>query len=549
MKTRHTRAFSALILSGTLVVAGCSSSNSTTASSSTTADSTTPASTGYVPTTAEATPAPLPDAERWQPAKHLAADAGWSGVPSGLVYENGSYHVFYPHNPTGDDAAGAVDWAHATSPDLVTWTEQPVAIAGSDDDQVLSGSVVIDQDNTSGLGSNAEPPLVALYTGNDDGQSLAYSTDHGQTWTEYSDNPVLLPRGSAGLQDPKVVWYEEGGYWVLVAAAADFSVQFYKSENLTDWTYLSEFTGAGVQDGAWGSPDLFPLPLDGDEDDIKWVLPVSVRSGAVAGGSGVQYFVGSFDGTGFEADPLGPAGVGAVQPGEMFSWMDWGTDFYGAGTISGAPDGRTLAVGWLNNWNYAEATPTSPWRGSMTLPRELSLATVDGIPRLQQTVPTEASTALAAPGPAFTEATITIPNGSRKLDDDASGTNLDITATLVPGDGAVAGVTVLGSATGQRGTRIQYVKETGILQIDRTNSGRTDLPGFAPGAAVAVPLTDGALNLHIVVDGSGVEVFAGDGKVALSALAFPAAGDDKVAVFSGGGKATINNLVVTQLGA
>jgi sucrose-6-phosphate hydrolase SacC (GH32 family) len=50
-----------------------------------------------------------------------------------------------------------------------------------------------------------------------------------------------------------------------------------------------------------------------------------------------------------------------------------------------------------------------------------------------------------------------------------------------------------------------------------------------------------------VVDGSGVEVFAGDGKVVLSALAFPAAGDDKVAVFSGGGKATINNLVVTQL--
>jgi len=227
--------------------------------------------------------------------------------------------------------------------------------------------------------------------------------------------------------------------------------------------------------------------------------------------------------------------------------MDWGTDFVGATTISGAPNGRTLAIGWLDNWNYAEATPTSPWRGSMTLPRELSLGTVDGRPRLLQTVPTEAGTALAATGPAFTEATIAIPNGSRKLDDDASGTNLDITATLVPGDGAVAGVTVLGSATGQRGTRIQYVKETGILQIDRTNSGRTDLPGFAPGAAAAVPLTDGALNLHIVVDGSGVEVFAGDGKVVLSALAFPAAGDDKVAVFSGGGKATMNNLVVTQL--
>jgi fructan beta-fructosidase len=544
----RTATFSALALSCALVVAGCGNANSPAASSSPTPAAPTAASS-YVPTTASASPAPLPDAERWLPAKHLAAATGWSGAPSGLVYAGGTYHAFYPHNPTGDDAAGAVDWAHATSPDLVNWTEQPVAIAGDADNQVLSGSIVLDKDNTSGLGSADQPPLVAIYTNKaDDDQSLAYSTDQGQTWSQYSGNPVLQSSGSTGVQDPKVFWYEPGGYWIMVAAAADkFAVELYKSKNLTSWTRLSEFTGAGVQDGAWASPDLFPLPLDGDAGNVKWVLPVSIKSGAVAGGSGVQYFVGSFNGTTFVPDPLGPAGVGAAQPGEMFSWMDWGTDFYGASTVNGAPDGRTVAIGWLDNWNYAEATPTSPWRGSMSLPRELSLATVDGIPRLLQTVPTEATTALAAPGPAFTEPTITIPNGSRKLDDKASGTALDITATLVPGDGAVAGVTVLGSATGQRGTRIQYVKESGILQIDRTNSGRTDLPGFAPGAAAAVPLTDGALNLHIVVDGSSVEVFAGDGKVVLSALAFPAAGDDKVAVFSGGGKATINNLAVTQL--
>jgi len=294
VKTRYTHALSALILTSALAVAGCSSGSSPTAASSaasSTGAASSVAASSYVPTTAAETPPPLPDAERWLPAKHLAAATGWSGVPSGVVYENGNYHVFYPHNPTGDDPAGAVDWAHATSPDLVNWTEQPVAIAGSKDDQVLSGSVVVDEDNTSGLGTADQPALVSIYTGTaDDGLSLASSTDHGQTWSKYSDNPVL-PAGSSSVRDPKVFWYAEGGYWVLVAAAEnDFSVQLYKSKNLTDWTKLSEFTGAGVQEGAWANPDLFPLPLDGDADNVKWVLPVSIKSGAVAGGSGVQYF-------------------------------------------------------------------------------------------------------------------------------------------------------------------------------------------------------------------------------------------------------------------
>ena len=37
------------------------------------------------------------------------------------------------------------------------------------------------------------------------------------------------------------------------------------------------------------------------------------------------------------------------------------------------------------------------------------------------------------------------------------------------------------------------------------------------------------------------------GKVVLSTLVFPPAGDDKVGVFSGGGKATVENLSVTKL--
>jgi levanbiose-producing levanase len=262
----------------------------------------------------------------------------------------------------------------------------------------------------------------------------------------------------------------------------------------------------------------------------------------------VQYFVGSFDGETFTPEPLGPAGVGAPQPGEMFSWMDWGADFTSATTFSGAPDGRTVALGWLNNWMYADAVPTSPSRGSMSLPRDLTLSTVDGVPRLLAAIPAEAATALTATPPAYAKDSVPITNGSRKLDSSASGTHLLIQATLVPGAAQVSGVTVLGSSTGKTGTRIQYVTETGILQVDRTTTGQTAFsPAFSLGSAAPVALTDGKLNLRIVVDGDSVEVFAGDGKAVISSLVFPAAGDDDVALFAGGGKATAENVSVTQI--
>lgn len=56
-------------------------------------------------------------------------------------------------------------------------------------------------------------------------------------------------------------------------------------------------------------------------------------------------------------------------------WLDYGTDDYAGSTFSGtAPgDSRTLFLGWMSNWRYALRVPTSPWRGTMTLPRELAL--------------------------------------------------------------------------------------------------------------------------------------------------------------------------------
>ena len=54
--------------------------------------------------------------------------------------------------------------------------------------------------------------------------------------------------------------------------------------------------------GAWECPDLFPLAVDGNPRNIKWVMVVNLNPGGIAGGSGGQYFVGDFDGTTFTSD-------------------------------------------------------------------------------------------------------------------------------------------------------------------------------------------------------------------------------------------------------
>jgi len=149
--------------------------------------------------------------------------------------------------------------------------------------------------------------MVAVYTSLNtrtgvQAQSLAYSTDRGCTWTRYSGNPVL-DLGSKQFRDPKVFWYGEGGYWVMATVLAEeHVVKLFRSDDLRSWTHLSDFGPANAVGGVWEMPDLFPLPVDGDPADMRWVLLVSLNPGAVAGGSGTQYFVGDFDGTRFTAE-------------------------------------------------------------------------------------------------------------------------------------------------------------------------------------------------------------------------------------------------------
>jgi len=298
--------------------------------------------------------------------------------PNGLVFHKDEYHLFYQHYPDSN-VWGPMHWGHAVSKDLIHWENLPIALYPDSLGYIFSGSAVYDLNNSSGLGSAANPPLVAIFTHHEPAgeleglntyqyQSIAYSLDEGRTWTKYNGNPVLSNPGIRDFRDPKVSWLPQFKKWVMALAVKD-RIHFYSSPNLTDWEFLSEFGAtSGNHGGVWECPDLFELPV-GDSDSSRWVLLVSINPGGPNGGSATQYFVGDFDGKTFIPDSE------YSLPDEQAIWLDHGRDNYAGVTWNNIPDsnGRRLFIGWMSNWDYAKVVPTYDWRSAMTVPRVLTL--------------------------------------------------------------------------------------------------------------------------------------------------------------------------------
>jgi len=308
--------------------------------------------------------------------------------------------------------------------------------------------------------------------------------------------------------------------------AAEHKVVFYRSADLKAWTRLSEFGPVGATGGVWECPDLFPLSDPRNSQRTKWVLIVNLNPGGLQGGSGSQYFLGDFDGTKFTADKVD----GSVPT----RWADYGRDFYAAVTWSDVPetDGRRLCIGWMNNWDYAQEIPTSPWRGAQSLVRELRLVrdgAGDGL-RLAQRPIAEYSKLRDRPIALHAQSVTT---GQLDLTPYCiRGNVLEIKLVLDPGHAKEIGLVVAAGPAHE--TRIGYDTTRKVLFVDRTHTGPVFHDNFAGRHEAPLTLADGRLTLHVFLDGSLVEVFAEDGTVAISDQIFPSTGEDGISLYSRG---------------
>ena len=473
--------------------------------------------------------------EQHRPQFHFSPQSGWMNDPNGMVYLDGEYHLFYQYFPDST-VWGPMHWGHAVSKDLMHWEHLPIGLYPDSLGWIFSGSAVYDEFNSSGFGKDGNSPLVAIYTHHNAGieqsgsnlfeyQSISYSLDKGRTWQSYKGNPVINNPGIRDFRDPKVIWHEHSGQWIMALSALDH-LMFYGSKDLKNWELLSEFgKDIGSHDGVWECPDLFPLPDENGRE--HWVLIENMNPGNPNGGSGTQYFIGDFDGRTFSVNPqfyqlLRPlsefvpegeifedfeSGLGKWEnEGDAFSiapesngkgnmvssivannakkgvitseefiinhkainfligggnhrgktliglevdgrlvresegnmqeemvwkgwnvspylgkkarlkiidqyegdwgfveidqitfademahgkitgsvWLDAGADNYAGVTWSNVPesDGRRIFIGWMSNWAYAQLVPTESWRSAMTIPLQLGIRNVGGIPRL-----------------------------------------------------------------------------------------------------------------------------------------------------------------------
>lgn len=452
----------------------------------------------------------------WRPQVHFSPQRNWTNDPNGLVYFHGEYHLFFQYNPFGD-LWGHMSWGHAVSTDLLHWHELPVAIPEQGNEMVFTGSVVIDEQNTSGLCLAKTPCMVAVYTAHTrtpsgiiQSQNLAYSHDNGRTWTRYQHNPVLDLHMS-DFRDPSVSWDARSRRWLMaVALPLEHKVRFYNSPDLKAWTLLSDFGPAGATTGEWECPDLLRVPAASGGSEM-WALKVGLNPGAPQGGSGEQFFLGDFDGTRFTP---------STKPG-AHGWTNYGKDDYCAISFNHLPaNAKPVLLGWMSNWQYADKLPTSPWRGQMSLPRRLSyIAGTNSLALEQQPViaPLRAEHSAIA---SAADITRDAPFEMRlRFNDPASTFGVRLYRD---------------ESDDQHFTEIAFDRDRKEFYIDRTHSGG---PAISPNfpARTSAPL-NAALpyDLTLVVDRSSVEAFAQQGTIAMTNLIFPAGHGTTIRFFTSG---------------
>lgn len=487
--------------------------------------------------------------QKYRPQFHFTPKAHWMNDPNGMVYYKGEYHLFFQYYP-GGTVWGPMHWGHAVSKDLVHWKQLPIALYPDSLGYIFSGSAVIDWNNTSGFGTKNTPPMVAVYTihnpvlekeGKDNFQSqgIAYSTDKGSNWTKYKNNPVLPNPGFKDFRDPKVRWNNSIQKWIMVLAVHDH-VQFYSSPDLKHWTFESSFGKiSGAHGGVWECPDLFPLKINGVE---KWVLIVSVDPGAPNGGSGTQYFIGDFDGHKF---------VDSNPPSTVL-WVDWGKDDYAGVTWSDIPqaDGRTIFLGWMSNWQYAQQVPTSTWRGTNTIPRTLQLKYVNGKIRLVSN-PIEELKSLRADSCIVNDSVFTGSlDLSKKIPFNTSTVEVSLELKLNQnsefGDSNDFGLKI--SNSDNEYVLAGYDASLQKVYVDRSHSGNTDFsPKFTGKLYAPVKIENGILKLHLFIDLTSIELFAQDGQTVMSDIFFPTQNFDKISLYANHGHIRIVSCKVYQL--
>ncbi|MBI2941927.1 MAG: glycoside hydrolase family 32 protein [Chloroflexi bacterium] len=478
--------------------------------------------------------------------------------PNSTIYWQGRYHVFYQYNPDGA-YHGNIHWGHASSADLVHWTDHPIALAptpgGPDRDHCYSGAAFV----------NKEGVPTFIYHGVPDGICLATSQDDLLVnWEKHPANPIIpnpAPSDEFQIGGAPCAWVEVDTYYAVTGNSICFPDRAYlfTSKDLARWEYLHPFyeggffTDGGTED--CGCPDFFPL------GNKHVLLFTSHRRGA-------QCYVGTYANHRF-----------VPERHVRFAFGEWGRPgIFCEGLTLLDGKGRRILFGRLHEARYGYIQRASGWAGMLALPIVLSLSDdgnllMEPAPELEVLRRERVHLSDIPLGP---DSTVPLAG--------LGGDRLEIRAVFEWGDAEEFGVKVCCSPDGEEQTLIRvnknpwarYRPATGAtsggesvtarpitgrdtpnpramrreLILDVTRSSVNPEVSDRESQQCTVVLSDGQpLELRVFVDRSVVEVFA-DNRHYLAKRIYPARPDSLgVQVFALGGSATLRSLDAWQMAA
>ncbi len=479
----------------------------------------------------------------------FSAKSGWNNDPNGLLYVNGTWHMYYQYNydqraPEGNRTAlgwGNMSWGHATSTDLVHWTEKDVAIPAYQDvegtkyDMMFSGSAVYDEYNTSGLfkmGNDGKVKdgqgIVAILTQPTDKQRqiLAYSLDNGDSFKIYGEVIGADNDGGVGdneFRDPKVFWNDTLGKWLAVIGGG--SIRMYSSSDLKKWDYL----GAT---GYWGEcPDISRYTVDGEQKYVLIMSPEDKDNSHIYNRTTREsayypaeyYVVGDLDENGlFVSD-------------EPVRRLSEGIDSYALQTFNNAPDGKVYAVSWSASWKtcglYESIRKT--YNGGMTIVTELDLVKDGEGYRLTRNPITEYEKLRGSNPPKTYSAPL--KKGENALADvKADVGDLDIELDFTNSQATYAELWLRTSAV--ENIKLTYNVKDETLTLDRSQSSllAKDTALYTVPYSKHVALNEGKLSLRVLLDRAFISVFADGGKASFFSAVFPSAISNGMRLFADG---------------
>ncbi|MBA4106241.1 MAG: hypothetical protein C0485_10825 [Pirellula sp.] len=451
-----------------------------------------------------------------RPQFHFTAGKNWLNDPNGMVFDGEKYHLFFQHNPLAP-VWGNMTWGHATSPDMVHWTQHDHALLPYRVDRqagtIFSGTAVVDHNNSLGVQQGEQKTLCAFFTfavRPKFYQAMAYSTDDGATWKYWNEGRPVVPNQGFddGERDPKVFWHEPSGRWVMVLWVKQNpgKVRFFTSKNLADWEHASDFD----RDWAFECMDLAFLPVDGDKNNMK----------AVIYDASFDYEVGTFDGREFHSES-GPHRAG-------------GGNFYAAQSFNDMPDDRVVQIGWMRGGPNSAEKYGLPFNQQMSFPYELSLRRIGGDLKLFAQPIAEISSLV---DDALVMQDVTIRDGENLLASQEPFDLVDAEIEFAPGTAE----------------RLSFQLSGASLEYDASTHRLLQQGVDEQGNAVEVVVfddlkpRDGRVKLRFLIDRLTVESFAFDGERFFAAYYSPRSGDRSPVIRAEGGDVNVRKLEIRRL--